>query len=169
MEFNGLQLTDINGKAANFGVFNNAITTSSIEGEAFSLVFRATEAGQLSDMINLSSARTAAEAYTNNGEVMDVELRFDNGLANAAEFAVYQNQPNPVATVTEIRFNLPAAAQANISISDVTGKVVRSINGDYAKGLNMVRVSAEDLPAGVLYYTIQSSEFSATKKMVVTK
>ena len=55
-----------------------------------------------------------------------------------------------------------------ITIYDVTGKVVKVIEGDFVKGLNTVRINAIDLPqTGVLYYQLDTEQFTATKKMIV--
>jgi hypothetical protein len=80
-----------------------------------------------------------------------------------------QNTPNPFKGQTVIGFNLPAAADASLTISDMTGKVIKLVRGSYAKGFNKVELLSNDLPAGVLTYTLQSGEFTATKKMVVIK
>jgi hypothetical protein len=42
------------------------------------------------------------------------------------------------------------------------------IRGDYAKGYNQVNLNSNDLPAtGVLYYTLATDDYSATKRMVI--
>jgi hypothetical protein len=69
-----------------------------------------------------------------------------------------------------ISFNLPKAAAATLTISDVTGRVLKSIRADYAKGFNQVTLKSGDLNAtGVLYYTLEADEFTATKKMVIVE
>jgi hypothetical protein len=68
-----------------------------------------------------------------------------------------------------IGFSLPSAADASLTISDMTGKVIKLVRGSYAKGVNNITLNSNDLPAGVLTYTLQSGEFTATKKMVVVK
>ncbi|MDX1940407.1 MAG: T9SS type A sorting domain-containing protein, partial [Saprospiraceae bacterium] len=61
------------------------------------------------------------------------------------------------------------AADATISISDVTGKTIKLIRGSYAKGYNQITLNRSELPTGVLTYTLESGEFTATKKMVVVE
>jgi hypothetical protein len=174
---NAVELVDIVSGIAtedNFGVFaQEGVITTSWNGEAkggvlFSLVLRAKADGQLSNALNLNSRYTAAEAYK-AGEVLNVGLNFTNGVA-AAGFELYQNTPNPFQGETMIGFNLPEAAQATITIQDVTGRTLRVIRAQYAKGYNQVSVRANELPAsGVLYYTLEAANFTATKKMVIVE
>ncbi|MEY4108267.1 MAG: hypothetical protein RL181_2609, partial [Bacteroidota bacterium] len=50
----------------------------------------------------------------------------------------------------------------------VTGRTLRVIKGAYAQGYNQVILKSNDLKAtGVLYYTLESGEFTATRKMVI--
>jgi len=121
----------------------------------------------LSKVLGVSSRYTAAEAYNQASELMNVAIQFNTGDVVAAGFELYQNTPNPFKGQTVIGFNLPSAADATITISDITGKVVKLIRGSYAKGFNQEVLNSADLPTGVLTYTLQSGEFTATKKMVV--
>ena len=177
MDFNGLELVDFEGGVAgedNFGfAFANegTLTSSwngaSAAGSQFALTFVANEAGQLSDMIELNSRLTGAEAYSNAGR-LDVNLAFNGAVSN--EFALYQNVPNPFSAETTIAFNLPVAGDAILTIQDVSGKVLSRVAGTYAKGYNEITVGADQLPAtGVLYYTLETAEHTATNRMVLNK
>ena len=84
----------------------------------------------------------------------------------ADNYALYQNTPNPFKGETTIGFELAQAGEAVISIMDVNGKVVRVIEGDFAAGFNNVRVNNIEA-TGVLYYTLESGDFTATKKMII--
>jgi hypothetical protein len=118
--------------------------------------------------LNLNSRYTAAEAYK-GGEVMNVGLNF-NASKSFANYALYQNTPNPFAGETVIGFNLPTAGQATLTIQDVTGRTLKVINGQYAKGYNQVTVKDRDLSTkGVLTYTIKVADFTMTKKMVIVE
>ena len=148
----------------------NAITTSwngdVAEGTLFTLVLRATADAQLSDVLSVGSRFTVAEAYNNNDETLDVAFNFGGKVASSADFALYQNTPNPFMGETVIGFNLPEAAKATITIQDVAGRVISTLDGEYAQGYNEVRFNAANLPAGVLSYKLESANFTATKQMV---
>ena len=161
----------------NFGlayVDEGLITTSwngeAAEGVMFSLVLRATADANLSEVLGVSSRITKAEAYDRDGDYLDVAIEFNNGTVAAAGFELYQNTPNPFKGETVIGFNLPEAMTASMTISDVTGKVLKLVRLDGVKGYNSVVVNAKDLPAsGVLYYTVETDDFTATKKMVIVE
>ncbi len=178
MNINGLEVIDINPgtdmNLGNFGVFADAITTS-VDGAAneFAVTFRATKAGQISQMLGVSSRITKAEAYTLTNDRMDIAFRF-NSLAgttiSGVGFELYQNQPNPFVNKTFIGFHLPEATSATLRIFDETGRMVFTQNGDFAKGYNSFAVEAQLLnTTGVLYYTLETATDSATKKMIQSK
>ena len=119
-------------------------------------------------MINMNSSVTAAEAYTGeNLEYANTELEVRGEVAG--EFALYQNEPNPFKDVTTISFNMPTAANASLKVYDVTGKVLMTKNIAATKGLNTENVTSADINAatGVLYYQVESGDFTATKKMII--
>jgi hypothetical protein len=162
-------------KAENFGVFANEgiITTSwnqagsAKQGALFTLVLRAKADAQLSNSLSLNRV-VSAEAYSNNDQ-LDLALKF-NAAAVANGFELKQNTPNPFNGETVINFNLPKATAATLTISDVTGRILKSVRATYAKGLNQVTLKASDLNAsGVLYYTLEADDFTATKKMIIVE
>jgi len=175
-----LSLNDIVYNVAtdeNFGtVFvDEGVITTSWFGEAknnevlFTLVFDAKADANLSDLLGISSRYTKAEAYV-AGNTTDLAINFTNGAIATTGFEVYQNTPNPFKGETVIGYNLPADATVTLTIQDVTGKTLKVLKSEGAKGYNTVTVSSKDLGAsGVLYYTVATDEFTATKKMVVVK
>ena len=55
-----------------------------------------------------------------------------------------------------------------MTVTDLSGKVLTVVEGEYTEGYNQVRLS--NLPAtGVLYYTLNTANETATKKMIATK
>jgi hypothetical protein len=65
---------------------------------------------------------------------------------------------------------MPSAAKASLSVYDVTGKLVTVRNIDASKGLNSEIFTRDNLAlAGVLYYTLVSGDFTATKKMIIVE
>jgi hypothetical protein len=164
-----------NLSSSNFGVFQNAITTSwngkadISETELFSLTFVAQKAGKLSDILRLNSELTLSEASNTEGPLNPL-FQFTNSSASVekGEFALYQNRPNPTRNVTNIGFNLPKESDATLVIYTLEGKVVKTVKGTYKGGFNEIAVSKSDIgAAGVFYYRLETPEFSATKKMVI--
>ena len=136
--------------------------------ELATLVFRARTNAQLSDLVNINSRYTVAEAYNQLDETLDVALRFTDleDLSKLPE--LYQNTPNPFDGETVIGFYLPEAAQASLIIRDVAGRNIRLIRGDYPRGYSQLKLNSEDLPSsGVFYYSLETSDFILTKKMVI--
>ena len=69
-----------------------------------------------------------------------------------------------------IGFNLAEASHATLTINDVTGRVLKVVRGDFAKGANQVSIDSKELLAtGVLYYTLTAGAYIATKKMILVK
>ena len=134
----------------------------------FSLIVESTGAVNLSDAMTVNSRVTAAEAYDNADQVHDVSLSFTNSSVAETGFALYQNEPNPFKKATQIGFNLPESMSATVTVYDVTGKVLKVVEGDYVKGYNQVSLLRSDLKVtGVLYYQLDTEAFTATKKMIV--
>jgi hypothetical protein len=153
---------------------NSKTTLSGKTGALFTLVFRAKTNGSLSQHIKFNSRYTEAEAYANtdgvNIEVRNVRLNFANGREVVAGFELYQNNPNPFTGSTTIGFNLPEAGPATVTIFDLSGKVVKSFAGNYAKGYNEINLTSAELNnQGVLYYRLETSNHTATRKMILVK
>jgi hypothetical protein len=166
--------------AGNFGVFEHAITTS-FDGKTtgeFTVKFRAKTAGNLSNMIAVSSRITKAEAYRiSNIEQgisnTEVALRFnkgnnpDNATIVTIPFELYQNTPNPWENRTVIGFHLPEAGAATLSIFDETGKLLYSRKGEFAKGYNAFTVERSQVnAAGVMYYEVETATGNGAMKMI---
>ena len=94
--------------------------------------------------------------------------------------ALLPNYPNPFNPETWIPYQLSGAAAVSITIYDVAGNVVRSLDlGDQAAGYYRSRSQAaywdgrnnlnERLASGIYFYQIQASEFSATRRMLILK
>jgi hypothetical protein len=109
------------------------------------------------------------EAYNQSEEVIGVQLTF-GAEAVADRAALRQNVPNPFSEETAIGFYLPKASKAVLTIRDVKGALIYRVEGNYAKGNNQVMLKQNELGAsGVMYYTLETSDFTDTKKMVLLK
>jgi len=178
LELLGVESGSIEVDESNFGVLGSGIVTTSwnnVEGVSsesglYTMIFRSGVSGRLSDVLEVSSRVTRAEAYRVNGEELNISLKYvDNtGAEIGSGYVLYQNTPNPFDGETKIGFVLPESGKAKLTILDVAGKVVKEIEGDYSRGYNEVNVKRSDLiTSGVLYYKLEADNFTATRKMVL--
>ena len=137
--------------------------------ELFTLVIRAQNDVQLSKVLELNSRKTRTEAYDRYYDHWDVALNFEIPAVQADNFELYQNQPNPFHERTLISFELPQAAKVELTIHNVSGQILRKVNGEFEAGLNQIEINGQKLPYGVMYYTIATDRWTATKKMIRTQ
>jgi len=118
--------------------------------------------------LNINDKLARSEAYTSSDlEVNSVSLEFrnDNNV-----YTLYQNEPNPFTNKTVIGFDLPKDANYTMTIYDVTGKVVKTYRKYGNAGYNSLEVSNKELnTTGVLYYRLESGDYTATRKMIMIK
>ena len=183
LDFESVQAGELNNMSENnFGLalLNQGVITTSWTSEdaqslvrgsdVFQLTFTAKANVPLSEVINISSRYTRAEAYNGNLDLMNVTLCFDEGQVATTAAQLYQNIPNPFKANTVIGFELPAATAATLSIYDVSGRLLKQIEGDYAKGYNEVSIAKRDLQAtGVVYYKLVTADFEKTMKMMIVE
>ena len=91
-----------------------------------------------------------------------------------------QNFPNPFNPETWIPYQLKKSSDVALQIYDMSGSVVRTIDlGFKARGFYMTRSTAaywdgrnnmgELIASGVYFYSLQTDDFSATRKMLILK
>jgi hypothetical protein len=116
----------------------------------------------------------------NSGEVDDYEV---NILADTAtpvkdtptKFALFDAVPNPFNPRTTISFALPAASHVELSVYDVSGRLVATLlDENRPAGTHRVEWdgrnrAGERVASGVYLYRIQAGGFTDTKRMVLLK
>ena len=109
-------------------------------------------------------------------EVMNAPMQAEPSTATenlAADMVVprlFQNQPNPFSSETQIRYQLPeTVAKATLYIYDMQGKQIKAV--DVAeRGMSSVTISGGDLAAGMYFYSlIADGQEVDTKRMILTK
>ena len=91
-----------------------------------------------------------------------------------------QNFPNPFNPETWIPYQLETSADVTLQIYDTSGAVVRTLDlGFKGQGFYMTRATAaywdgrnnmgEQVASGVYFYSLSTSDFSATRKMLILK
>ncbi|MBK8279918.1 MAG: hypothetical protein IPK94_07275 [Saprospiraceae bacterium] len=67
-----------------------------------------------------------------------------------------------------IGINLAQQGRGTFKVTDITGRTIKSIEKEWAKGYQEVWIERREIKAsGVLYYSFESKAFKATKKMVL--
>lgn len=85
-------------------------------------------------------------------------------------FVLYQNFPNPFNPSTTIRFDLPKAAEVNLSVYDSLGqKITTLVNGYLESGTHSEVFDGKNLASGTYIYKLQAHNFVQTKKMILMK
>lgn len=135
----------------------------------FTLYFEALASDKLSNHLQLTSRITPVEAYRKEGSLLDIALRFNDGVEEQQSFELFQNWPNPVGEETYISFFVPQAVQGQLLITDQNGAVLKRFTGEFGMGKHTQRLVTSDLPNGVLYYTFESEDFAQTRKMVIIR
>jgi len=87
-----------------------------------------------------------------------------------AKYSLEQNYPNPFNPVTNIRFSIPEAGMVTVKVFNILGQEVTTlVNGYQNAGTYNVDFNAANLTSGVYFYSINTPNFSSTKKMMLMK
>ena len=93
--------------------------------------------------------------------------------ARPARFALAQNQPNPFAQRTTIRFELPVSTPVRLNVFDLKGRRValladaRLPAGVHAVEWDRRDASGNHVTPGVYLYRLEAASLRTQKKMVV--
>lgn len=177
-ELPGLGLQNFGNARLADGFLTTAWTTAQPlnlpdETVLFTLHFTAKQAiSSLENVVEIGNA--VIPSFGINGQKSPVKPQLvwaknQSNLPSAnAEFALFQNRPNPFSDRTTIHFTLPTAAETTFSMFDITGKLVKSETSIREKGRHEISVRRVDLPtAGVYFYEIRTAENSARRRLIL--
>ncbi len=86
-----------------------------------------------------------------------------------AQFIVFQRSVLPKPEIPIPKCTYPST-NAVLSVYDEAGKLVHRQEGAFAKGVNRFVLERSLVPTtGLLYYTVETSKDSATRKMIQSK
>ncbi len=171
----GVQILEVTGRDMsdyNYNIFNGGVVVSqnsdySIHpGQGFLSVHGIAESnGWISEMIRTNSSVARAEAYL--GKDLTISgIRLAPRSEDA--FRLFQNEPNPFANQTSIGFEVPFSTEVKFTLYDISGKLIKSFRIDANQGYNSLVLSSDDLEGnGLVYYKMESGQFSETKRMIM--
>ena len=105
-----------------------------------------------------------------NGTYEYFNLNNEVVIGLPVSYGLSQNYPNPFNPSTKIEFQIPTDGSVSVKIFDMSGKEVSSLLNEFkSAGYYSINFNASALSSGTYFYTITSSSFTATKKMVLMK
>ena len=124
--------------------------------------------------VRLGLSDGTVNGFSGNNAPPHVRLNLeDYGVSineNLSVLSLAQNTPNPAVNSTVITYSLQNNASVNLVITDMNGKVVKTISQDnQVKGVHTFNVNTANLASGVYQYTLTGAGSSITKSMVVAK
>jgi hypothetical protein len=85
-------------------------------------------------------------------------------------YALLSAYPNPFNPFTVLSYHLQDASRVDLSVYDVTGnKIAELVNGWRDAGMHEVVFEASDLASGIYVYRLQTTDFTASGKLVLMK
>ena len=90
-----------------------------------------------------------------------------------ASFVLYQNQPNPIATSTRFRFDLPRPEMVRVEVFDLMGRRVATVRdawmpaGRHSVEWNSRDAGGSPVRPGTYVYRMTAGLFRAQRKLVV--
>jgi hypothetical protein len=124
-------------------------------------------------MVYLSEGNIGTQSVTMNAEwrtVVDNPTGINNQGTTASSYELSQNYPNPFNPTTSIKFSVPKDGNVSLKFYDILGNEVAVYADGFMKaGTYSAEFDGSGLASGIYFYTLTTSEFSDTKKMILSK
>lgn len=113
----------------------------------------------------------ASQGYGTPGRAnSETAVSLESGKDVPDELTLHQNYPNPFNPVTQIQYSLPVAGQTELSVFDLTGRLVaQPVNSRQAAGTYRVQWNAEGVASGIYFYRLKTKSGVISKKMMLIK
>ena len=139
---------------------------------ALELNFIAKEALEtLEGVLSISDDLINPGAWHSTQESIGVALKIalNEPIAQlATPFELFQNRPNPFRSATLISFNLPETSNGILTVYDISGRVIYTIENEFVAGYNEVSIDRSNLnESGVYFYELRTDQHTAIQKMTL--
>lgn len=74
--------------------------------------------------------------------------------------------PNPFTSDLTAYINVPHTQQVTVSVTDMSGRVLKTVQGKYAEGAAEISMNTTDLPKGLYLLKVKGEDFAQTQKIV---
>jgi len=123
-----------------------------------------------------NSFYVAASTYQNNTyDYLLLKYNLQTDIRNTStetpeQFVLYQNYPNPFNLNTTIKFDLPRKSNVEMSIYDITGKLVKTLlKEEKNAGSYNINFDATNLSSGIYIYKLITPEITFSRRMILIK
>jgi hypothetical protein len=168
----------LNSKIKNYAFFHYASPKSTA-------ITTGTAAGSYTMAIPMSVSNN--QALNGNGDCVTpaAVTHFFNAVTVTNAGIIYVNQPlvglneksktvtnmqvipNPTSNNTNLVFDMNTDAKVLVNVTDVTGKIVKSIVTNANLGQNTVNINVNDLKAGIYFVSLNANNQKTTAKLIV--
>ena len=88
----------------------------------------------------------------------------------SSNFYLSQNYPNPFNPLTKIIYSVPISNIVQIKVYNILGQEIKILLNEYkVAGTYEIEFDGNNLPSGVYFYRIITSNYSEIKKMILLK
>jgi hypothetical protein len=169
-KFSTLQSRVVEPGRVRIGGYTNSGTALSGDGDLIAFRFHA-RAGKL------HGYATALQFVDDLAGASSASISLDHTISTPVpeQVVLHQNSPNPFNPETTIRFELPAAMRAKLSIFDVHGRLVRKlIDKQFGEGASTAVWNGRDdkgvaVATGLYFYVLEAGGSRYQRKMVLLK
>lgn len=91
-------------------------------------------------------------------------------LTSPDDYTLYQNYPNPFNPTTKIEYKIPNESDITLLVYNILGEIIYKLKqSDVKAGKHEIIFNGKNLPSGIYYYQIRTTDFIDTKEMLLIK
>jgi hypothetical protein len=107
-----------------------------------------------------------ANGYTTEYYTQNISLGITANTTPAMDLQLF---PNPATNVINLKFNLTDNSPASVTLSDLTGRIVRTVSSNKLNpGNNELCIPVDDLPDGMYIVRLQAPGEIVTRKVGIS-
>ena len=169
LNFDGWKEIKLKLDEDNFKIISNADNSFEVtEDEVFGIQFEFEAGKNYKESKFLSGIALISEIV--NKEVFTDYDQNSSSSSNSESYFNASNSPNPFNPKTTIKYTIPQSTFVSIDVYDRLGRpVVTLVNQNQEPGNYEVDFDAGDLPSGIYFYRIKTTEKTEVKKMLFSK
>jgi len=104
------------------------------------------------------------------GSYLEPYTMDDSSDIMPSSYSLDKAYPNPFNPTTTVGFSLSSAAYVDVTVYDITGRVIENLVGEYkSEGPHKVVWNASNMASGVYFVQLNVDGFTDTQKLMLIK